>query len=297
MALIVYNVTGSPVTLAAGNPVRVIPASSSPPNRGEGFNVTSELQGLSGANYTALEAQRPLTLEYEWTGEAEYSTGTLVVVGLDATWMDKYLRRGVERAGIPDGEVGYFFEEFVDLSNWYKSGGTDIAAVTSTIGGVCRATLAAGGFTDYRNGDAGLGSPTVLKADGSWYIAARMQINPSTDSDVWAGAGTFETDVAENFSIGLHTFGSATKGSLAVHNGSSVECLLSTVTIGTTWHDYEAWSAGGDYYLSVDGETPVSLTPTTGPTGFHHARLRAVCTDVGLTISFDKLLYVFPQAV
>jgi len=78
MALYVYNLTGAPVVLAAGNPARTIPASTTPPTR---VDVTSELRGLTGPDYTALEAQRAGTLVYEWTSDPEYAVGTLTVEG------------------------------------------------------------------------------------------------------------------------------------------------------------------------------------------------------------------------
>lgn len=84
MALEVFNITGTAITLAAGNPARVIPLSSAPPARGPGVNVTSELRGLTGGQYTALEAQRTgggLKLIYEWTSDPEYAVGTLVIGG------------------------------------------------------------------------------------------------------------------------------------------------------------------------------------------------------------------------
>jgi hypothetical protein len=77
MSLRVYNVTGSPVTQAVTG--LVIPASASPPARGAGVDVTSELRGLTLANYVSLQAQSA-SLVYEWVGAVEYPTGTLAVV-------------------------------------------------------------------------------------------------------------------------------------------------------------------------------------------------------------------------
>src|SRR5579885_2887106 len=73
MPLLVTNLTGSPVTLAAGNPAPVIPAHAT-------VNVTSKLIGLSGPNYTALQAQVSGALvSYQWTGYVEYATAGLTV--------------------------------------------------------------------------------------------------------------------------------------------------------------------------------------------------------------------------
>ena len=78
MAFLVFNLTGAPIQLT-GLSVRV-PASKHPPQRGEGFNVTSELSTFTGPQFASLEAQRPGKLEYQWTDEEEYSTGTLTVI-------------------------------------------------------------------------------------------------------------------------------------------------------------------------------------------------------------------------
>lgn len=78
--LLVFNKSAAPITLS-GLTV-VVPLSAAPPARGPGVNVTSELRGLSGGQYTALEAQRALgSLEYEWTGDPEYSVSPLAFVG------------------------------------------------------------------------------------------------------------------------------------------------------------------------------------------------------------------------
>lgn len=77
--LVCYNLTASPVTLAIPDVSIVIPASAAPPARGEGVNVTSEMQGLLGADYTAIEVQRAAGLEFEWEGLAEYEIGTVQV--------------------------------------------------------------------------------------------------------------------------------------------------------------------------------------------------------------------------
>ena len=78
MSLIVQNLTGSPVTLAAGSPAApVVPANGV-------MNVTSELRGLTGGQYTSLESQRPAVLKYRWTNFPEYAVGTLTVEVPDA---------------------------------------------------------------------------------------------------------------------------------------------------------------------------------------------------------------------
>ena len=96
MALLAYNLTAAPVTLAAGNPARVLPASLAPPARGEPFNVTGELHpdltvdpahgrvgGLDGAAYAALQVQVTAgSIAFEWTEpSAEYLTTGLTIPG------------------------------------------------------------------------------------------------------------------------------------------------------------------------------------------------------------------------
>jgi len=78
MPLFVSNLTGTNVTLSGMSVV--VPASASPPDRGESFNVTSELSGLSSAQYAVLEVQRPDVLDYTWSNKKEYNTGTLLVL-------------------------------------------------------------------------------------------------------------------------------------------------------------------------------------------------------------------------
>lgn len=81
MPLLAYNTTTSAVTLAAGTPAPVLPASASSGVRGAAVNVTTELRGLTGGNYDSLETQR-LTgaVEYAWTGTPEFDTAGLNVV-------------------------------------------------------------------------------------------------------------------------------------------------------------------------------------------------------------------------
>jgi len=94
MPLLAYNLTAADVTLAAGNPVRDIPLSASPPTRGPAVNVTGELRpdivtidpingvvgGLLAADFVLLQAQVASgDLEFEWTSSPEYLTGALVL--------------------------------------------------------------------------------------------------------------------------------------------------------------------------------------------------------------------------
>lgn len=95
MPLFAYNLTGTAVTMARGNPRAVLPASPSPPGRGPAVNVTSELRpnktvdpangktgGLTAAYFADIQAQVTAgTIAVEWTADAEYLTTGLTVGG------------------------------------------------------------------------------------------------------------------------------------------------------------------------------------------------------------------------
>ena len=49
--LLAFNLTGSPVVLTAGNDPVTLTASLTPPAKGEGNDVTTELNSLSGGDY------------------------------------------------------------------------------------------------------------------------------------------------------------------------------------------------------------------------------------------------------
>jgi hypothetical protein len=91
MPLYVYNITGAPVVLAAGHPVRTIPRSAAAPTRGPAVDCTSELRpdvtvdpingvagGLLGADYVLLQGQAA-SLAFEWTSDTEFLTPGLTV--------------------------------------------------------------------------------------------------------------------------------------------------------------------------------------------------------------------------
>jgi hypothetical protein len=91
MALYIYNITGAPVVLAAGHPVRTIPRSAAAPTRGPAVDCTSELRpdltvdpingvagGLLGADYVLLQGQAA-SLVFEWTSDTEFLTPGLTV--------------------------------------------------------------------------------------------------------------------------------------------------------------------------------------------------------------------------
>lgn len=72
MSLLAYNLTGLPLTLAAGNPPRDLPAD------GSAMNVTAELQGLAPADYDAIQVQVvALEVRLDWTGAPEFNIGSV----------------------------------------------------------------------------------------------------------------------------------------------------------------------------------------------------------------------------
>ena len=93
MSLFAYNLTGSPVALAAGSPIVTVPASAAPPARGKAYNVTAEIRpnltvdpvngktgGLAASAYLLLQAQVTNgQVVFEWTSEPEYLTPGLTV--------------------------------------------------------------------------------------------------------------------------------------------------------------------------------------------------------------------------
>ena len=93
MSLFAYNLTGSPVALAAGSPIVTVPASAAPPARGKAYNVTAEIRpnltvdpvngktgGLAASAYVLLQAQVTNgQVVFEWTSEPEYLTPGLIV--------------------------------------------------------------------------------------------------------------------------------------------------------------------------------------------------------------------------
>lgn len=83
MSLYAFNKTTSTLKLA-GLAVS-LPASGTTGVRGLRWDVTNELRGLSGAQYTALQAQVTAgSVDYEWsTPVVEYAT-TNLIIGTDA---------------------------------------------------------------------------------------------------------------------------------------------------------------------------------------------------------------------
>ena len=83
MKLIAANLTGAAVTLAAGKRTVVLPAKTGSLTYGAPVDVTSELQGLTGTQYTALESQRAGVVTYFWANNIPlFAVGTLTVTAI-----------------------------------------------------------------------------------------------------------------------------------------------------------------------------------------------------------------------
>ncbi len=106
--LFAYNLTGAPVSLAAGNNPLTLPASTAPPARGEPSNATSELRGLSNPDYLLLEAQVVAgDIALEWSGTPDYATpGLSVVLNVTSGTSGRVVYRpGATGADAPGGAV------------------------------------------------------------------------------------------------------------------------------------------------------------------------------------------------
>lgn len=78
--LLACNLTSSPVTLAAGKRTVVLPAKVGSLTYGAPVDVSSELAGLAGGDYTALQAQvSGGSVAYFWTNVPLFAVGTLTV--------------------------------------------------------------------------------------------------------------------------------------------------------------------------------------------------------------------------
>lgn len=85
MALFAYNLTGTPVLLADGDPPRLLPPSASPPDRGPPVNVTSEMRALTPARWAPVIAQVTAgTITFNWSGIPEYITDGVIFPSLYA---------------------------------------------------------------------------------------------------------------------------------------------------------------------------------------------------------------------
>lgn len=218
-----------------------------------------------------------------------------------AGWRDKYLIRGASLAGIPAGQVGYFFDDFADLSRWSVDVGGDApTAVLLTPGGVVEVGATPGSYGWMEIG-WGAEYPSIIKGNGLWYMATRLKLNRILP--VGAGQVVLQfTGTGGGLKVG--SLGSSldpggTKFAMMYEDGHlhPIEYVYSTVDLDLLWHTLEVWCDGSKYYISVDGETPVVKTPTNPAHDYYHLTLDTE-PDLAAPVSvqYDKLLLVFPQA-
>lgn len=234
MALLVFNKTIVPLLLAAGNPPRTVPSSTAPGVRGPAFNITSELRGLTGGQYTALQVQvAASSCEYEWTSDPEFATGTLVVggpaPGAHATQHKTGGSDALATASVtPTNNTGNAVPAVTDGGHTHASsavtdGGHTHASSAVTDGGhthtaTVNALRIAGhvGYAATSAADAPASVATimaaVLPADGAQIVAAQPDVprkiqvevllGPSTTGDVTVdGLDPSGAAITETFSI------------------------------------------------------------------------------------------------
>jgi len=220
--------------------------------------------------------------------------------GIGGEWFSTCLDRGFTRAGLTAGQAGYFFEEFLDIARWQKSGGlANAIAVINTTGGVMQLAIAAGARTAYCNGDAVLGMPRLLLGNGRFYLATRLSIQAGAPADAYVNVGAFGPGGAGSLAyVGYDGAFDAGHYSAGIRDAvNPIESVASTVALDIAWHTMEFWCNATNYYLSVDGETPVVLAPTNPPTINLFPWIDVSGgAGVGITVNVDKYLAVFPQA-
>lgn len=229
---------------------------------------------------------------------AAHEALTISAHGIGGEWFSTYLDRGITRSGITAGQAGYFFEEFTDVSRWHETAGgaaTFVADVTHT-GGVANLFPAAADDVSFENGSAAFGSPRIALANGRFYIGARMRLNAGFAADGFATVGIYN-GIASRLLVGIFPI---TPGvwSLTMLGTGAPEVIVSSVAVDANWHDFEAWcDSANHYFLSVDGETPVMLTGVNPPgPDASFAAIAASGGSTGLSVDYDKALWVFPQA-
>ncbi len=137
----------------------------------------------------------------------------------------------------------------------------DSTDAVNSIGGIC--TFGTGSATNgtselYRVGDGAAGLAPFLafgNVNIKFYYATRFRMSSAVDANVACGVGT------RAWLMGCYGANSTTKYSLRM-GISGFHYLTSTVSIDTAFHIMETWHDGSTAWLSVDGETPVSVPDT-----------------------------------
>lgn len=268
MPLLAYNLTGAPVTLAAGSPPPVLPASSAPPNRSPAVNVTSELGGLSGAAWAAIQAQIDAgSVQLEWSGTPEYSDG-LTWRSYDAASQLTWYVDSVTGSDLNDGATSS--TALATISEFFRrmDGHSSSAAITVNLSG------------DF-------GSETVVATGRFGFnvlIQGERQIIVS---------GTLTGVTAYNHTPGAVAVGTITDAGMA---GTWTPLVGEKIVITTPGPNEGAWA----WVLRDDGGKTATISPWWHPGWYEITPLpgetyevvkctfiyRVVVGDVGSSVSF-----------
>ena len=262
----VFNLTAAPVTLAAGNPARSIPASIAPPARGPAVDITSELRpnltvdpangvagGLTGANFTAIQVQVTAgTFAFEWTEAPEFLTTGLTVPGIS-----------------PGAHA----------TTHKTAGGTDVLAIASGTTGITAAgnshTHTSGASTFVRHEvfklpnvtGANLVSATAIGA-GQPKVAS-AQPNCPRVAQVKTGGAWASTDpvVVTLTGVGYNGIGGITDA-VTIPGGTGISTAIQGVKpfltlTSITWTMPAGWTAGT---FTVETGTALGVVDPTGTT-------------------------------
>ena len=307
MALLAFNKTTTALPLAKGNPIRTLPASLSPGVRGPAFNVTSELRGLSNSDYAALQVQVAAgSCEYEWTGDKEYTTATLVTTGLTpGAHASTHRAAGADSLSVSSAtQASAAGNAAVSVSD---SGHTHASSSVSDGGHTHSATVTAMRIAAHVGvpvplaADAPASVATlmaaVLPADGAQIVAVQPDVprkiqvevllGPSTTGDVTvAGLDPSGAVITETFSIAAIALLKSAKayskitaitmanvtgaaGTVGIGPAIDLGVPLSQVPAGSGVVVFKAACDGADEAVGVVDAAAGTIAPTTAPNGVH----------------------------
>lgn len=162
--------------------------------------------------------------------------------------------------------LSHYWNDFwsqTDLNIILAGGGvlttlSDTADSVRSIGGVVKMNTSVGttGSSRFIPPNTGTFPPTCSynNPNVKFYRACRFALISAADANTFAWVGS------QGANVGVHGANSTTKYSARLRSTSvgSPVYLTSTVTIDGEFHIIRHWHDGVRFYLSVDGETPVS---------------------------------------
>lgn len=223
------------------------------------------------------------------------------------TWRDVYTARGLSDTGLTTPTVFYSaFPRCVSTSlcgewSWTTTGSGVVSQPTNVKGGVVQINTAATAASQagLLTVTSGATAWTLSTAGESWYFAARMRLTTTPDAQTYCGIGLL--NVAQTREVIIGVAGSESTTKYVLRTGTSTyagtrQSALSTVTIDTGWHTFEAWNPAGtsSLRLSVDGETAVSLTATTvaADASYPFIECNNNTTAAAQTLQVDEAIYM-----